>query len=179
MIRLAVAFSVLLQQPLAQRPAAPATARDSATDRAKQTISEVGLQVAAMRTAHDGFRRAVFNFPAAVIVERTQDLRRSCQDLTTVARAAPARICRSCFGAGVQRAINAYRAGLPRVGQVGTRCAAQTARILAAKDPAATARRDVYAVTSLVVEGLYPYEARVREVREALHLVPLTPARTP
>ncbi len=180
MIPLAFALVALLQQPLVQRQTpTPRTAQDSAVTRTRQAITDVGLQVANLRTAHDAFRRAVFNFPPAVIAERAQDLQRSCQDLTTIARAAPPRICRSCFDRSAQRAITAYRAGLPDVAQVGTRCGAQMARILAAKDQAATARREVYAVTNLVVEGLYPYEARVQQVRRALNLVPLTPTRTP
>jgi hypothetical protein len=179
MIPIAFVAAMLLQQPLVQRPVPAAGARDSAISRSRRTVEEVGLQVGSMRTAHDAFRRAVFNFPAAVVVERAQDMRRSCEDLTTIARAAPARICRSCFAPAVQRAFSAYRAGLPGVAQVGTRCVAQLTRILGAKDPAATARRDVYAVTNGVVQGLFPYEARVQEVRRALGLVPLTPQRTP
>jgi len=179
MIPLALIVAVLLQQPLAQRPAPSTAAHDSATSRSRQAIQDVGLHVAAMRTAHDAFRRAVFNFPATVVAERAQDMRRSCEDLTATARAAPARICRSCFAARVQRAMDGYRAGLPGVARVGTRCVAQMARILGAKDPAATARRDVYAVTDGVVQGLFPYEARVQEVRRALGLIPLTPQREP
>lgn len=179
MIPLAFIVAALLQQPSVQRPAPSAASRDSATAASRRTIEEVGLQVAAMRTAHDAFRRAVFNFPAAVVVERAQDLRRSCEDLTAIARAAPPRICRTCFAARAQRAINAYRTGLPGVAQVGTRCATQAGRILRATDPGAQARRDVYAVTNGVVQGLYPYEARVQEVRRALGLIPLTPQRTP
>jgi hypothetical protein len=172
MIPIALVVAVLLQQPLAQRPARSAAARDSATNEARQAIMDVGLKVAEMRTAHDAFRRAVFNFPAAVTVQRAQEMRRSCEDLTAIARAAPGRICRTCFEAGVQRAMNGYRTNLPRVAQVGTRCAGQMTRILAATDPAAQARRDVYAVTDQVVRGLVPYEARLHEVRRALGLVP-------
>lgn len=179
MIPIAFVAAVLLQQPLVQRPVPAGAARDSAISRARRAVEEVGLQVGAVRTAHDAFRRAVFNFPAAVVVERAQDMRRSCEDLTAVARAAPTRICRSCFAPDAQRAFNGYRAGLPGVAQVGTRCTAQMARILGAKDPAATARHDVYAVTNEVVQGLLPYEARVQEVRRALGLAPRTPQRTP
>jgi hypothetical protein len=179
MIPIAIVVAVLLQQPLAQRPAPSPPSRDSATALARRAVEDVGMQVGAMRTAHDAFRRAVFNFPAAVVVERAQDLRRSCENLTAIARAAPPRICRSCFAPNVQRAFDAYRTGLPGVAQVGTRCTAQLRRILGAKDPAATARRDVYAVTNGVVQGLFPYEARVQQVRRALGIAPLPPRRTP
>jgi hypothetical protein len=178
MIPFAFVVAVLLQQPSAQRPVLSAASRDSAIAGSRRAIEEVGLQVGAMRTAHDAFRRAVFNFPAAVVVERAQDMRRSCEDLTTIARAAPARICRSCFAPSAQRAFSAYRTGLPGVAQVGTRCTTQMARILGAKDPAAQARRDVYAVTNGVVQGLLPYEARVQDLRRALGLVAVTPQRT-
>ncbi len=176
MIPLALAVAALLQQVPAPRPSLSQAARDSAIERSKAAVTEVGLQVATMRTAHDAFRRAVFNFPRAVVVERTQDLQRSCQDLTRVARAAAPRICRACFETGVQRAFNAYRGGLPGVAQVGTRCTAQMGRILAAADPMATARRDVYAVTGNIVEGLAPYEERVAGVRRALHIEGAYPA---
>ncbi len=175
MIPLALAVAVLFQQAPAPRPSPSAAARDSATERSKAAVTEVGLQVATMRTAHDAFRRAVFNFPKAVVVERAQDLQRSCQDLTRVARDASPRICRSCFETSAQRAFNAYRGGLPGVAQVGTRCTAQMGRILAAADPMAAARRDVYAVTGNVVEGLAPYEARVAGIRRALHIEATTP----
>ena len=175
MIPLVIALAALLQQPQAHRPPMTAAARDSATNGTKQAITDVGLQVATMRTAHDAFRRAVFNFPAGVMVERAQDLRRSCQDLTTIARAAQPRICRSCFAASAQPAIDRYRTALPGVAQVGTRCTAQMTRILAAKDPAAAAHRDVFAVGNNVVQGLYPYEERVEGVRQALHIVAATP----
>lgn len=179
MIPFALVLAVLLQQPSAQRPALSAAPRDTVTAGTRRAIEQVGLQVGAVRTAHDAFRRAVFNFPVSVVVERAQDMRRSCEDLTSIARAAPAQICRSCFAPAAQRAISAYRTGLPGVAQVGTRCATQMARILGAKDPAALARRDVYAVTNGVVQGLLPYERRVQEVRQALGLVQHIPQRAP
>lgn len=177
MIPLVLVVALLLpQRPVAQRPVPPASSRDSAINATRQAITDVGRSVADLRTAHDALRRAVFNFPDAVVIERGQGMRQRCQDLTAMARGAAGRVCRNCFSAAVQPSINGYRAGLPNVEQVGTRCASQLAQFLRAQKPAEAVRRNIWAVGRTVVEGMVPYENRLHAVRQALGLTDL-PAR--
>ena len=131
-----------------------------------------------MRTAHDALRRAVFNFPDAVVIERGQEMRQRCQDLTAMARAATGRLCRTCYSASIQPSINGYRAGLTDVGQVGTRCANQMGQSLRAQKPAEAVRRNIWALGQTLVAGMVPYENRLRAVRQALGLTG-EPARPP
>jgi hypothetical protein len=167
-----VVIAVLFQQQVAQRPAVSPAARDSATTESRQAIMDVGRSVAEMRSAHDALRRAAFNSSDGVVVQRVQELRQRCEDLTAVARTAARRLCRNCFSASVQPAINGYRAGLPGVGQVGTRCSSQMAQFLRAATPAESVRRSIWSVSRTVVDGMFPYEARLQEVRQAFGLVP-------
>lgn len=175
MTPLVLAAVLFLQQQVPQRPAMTQAARDSAVTESRQAIMDVGKGVADFRTAHDALRRAVFNSSDAVVVQQMQAMRRSCQDLTEVARVAPARLCRRCFGANAQRAVDAYRAILPTVAQVGTRCSTRMDQDLRAKEPAATLRRGIWAFTRDAVDGLAPYEARLLGVRQAFNLVPAAP----
>jgi len=178
MIPIAIAAVLLLQQ-VPQRAAPSGGDFDSIQTATRQAIMDVGRSVAEMRSAHDLLRRAVFNMTDAMVVQRTQEMQQHCQDLTAVARAAPPQLCRRCFGANVQRAINAYRAVLPSVSQVGVRCSNQMAQYLRAKVPAATVRRSIWSITRAVVEGMLPYEARVEEVRKGFNLVTRSPTPTP
>lgn len=173
MIPLVLAAALLFQQQVPRR-LAPGTpqASDSVQAATVQAITEVGRSVADMRSAHEFLRRAAFNQTEPMVVERAQQMQQRCRDLTTVARAAVARVCRRCFAAAAQRALNAYRGVLPSVGQVGTRCANQLGQMLRARDPAAAVRRNVWSITRTIVQGLLPYEARVQEVRQAFNLVP-------
>jgi hypothetical protein len=172
MIPLALAMAALLQQPQApQRPAQTPATREAATNETRQAIIDVGRGVAEMRSAHDALRRAVFNSPDAVVVQRAHQMRESCRALTTVAAAAALHVCRSCFSTAVQPAMSAYRGVLPEVGRVGTRCASQLDRALRAPDSAAALRRDIWSLATTVVNGLFPYEERLLAVRRALGLV--------
>jgi len=171
MIPLVLAAVLSLPQQVPQGPALSPAVRDSAVTESRQAIMDVGKGVADFRTAHDALRRAVFNSSDAVIVQQMQAMRRSCQDLTAVARAAPPRLCRHCFGGGAQAAVNAYRAVLPTVAQLGMRCSTRMDRDLRAKEPAATLRRGIWAFTRDEVDGLAPYEARLLGVRRAFNLV--------
>jgi hypothetical protein len=177
MIPFVLALAVLLQQhPVAQRPAPSVASRDSATNRTRQAIMDVGRSVADLRTAHDALRRAVFNFTDAVVIQRAQEMRQSCQDLTAMARAAGGRVCRSCFSASVQPSINGYRAGLVEVGQVGARCARQMDASLRARAPAEAVRRNIWSLAQIVVDGMAPYETRLHAVRRAFGLTDQQPA---
>jgi len=180
MIPLVFAVAVLFQQQVAQRPTRSPSSRDSATTESRQAIMDVGRSVAEMRTAHEALRRAAFNSPDAMVVQRAQEMRQRCQDLTAVARTAAGRLCRTCFSATVQSAINGYRAVLPGVGQVGTRCSSQIAQFLRARTPTEAVRGNIWSVGRTVVDGMVPYEDRLRRVREAFGLTPasgLTPRR--
>jgi hypothetical protein len=178
MIPLAIAAALLLQQQVPQRGVPAGGNFDSVQTASRQAIMDVGRSVAEMRTAHEALRRAVFNSSDGMVLQQAQEMRRSCQDLTAVARAASPRLCRRCFGASAQRAINAYRAILPSVSQVGTRCASQLTQRLRANGPAGAVKRSIWALSRTVVEGLWPYEARVQGVRRAFNLhSPPQPAR--
>jgi hypothetical protein len=180
MIPLAIAAALLFQQQVPQRRAPAGSDFDSVQTASRQAVMDVGRGVADMRSAHEALRRAVFNSPDAMVVQRAQELGQSCQDLTALARAASGRICRTCFGAFAQRAMNGYRTALPGVSQVGRQCANRLAQYVATRTPAAAVRRNIWSVSRTVVEGLYPYEARLRDVRQAFGLespLPRKPAR--
>lgn len=171
MIPIVLAAVLLLPQQVPQGPALSPAARQAAVTDSRQAIMDVGKGVADFRTAHDALRRAVFNSSDGVVVQQMQAMRRSCQDLTAVARAAPPRLCPHCFGARAQLAVNRYRAVLPAVAQFGMRCSTRMDRDLRAKEPAATLRRGIWAFSHDAVDGLLPYEARLQDVRRAFNLV--------
>ena len=170
-----LAAAVLFQQQPATRPSTDT----SAIAVSRQTITDVGMSVAEVRSALDLFRRAAFNSPNSVAVERAQVLRRRCAELEAAARAARTRICRACFAPDVQPAIERYRGGLVGTAQLGARCAGVLARRLRA-DPAGTAARsDARSVSELITRGLLPYEAHVHGVRVALGLEVAAPQPAP
>jgi hypothetical protein len=177
MIPLAIAAALLLQQQVPQRRAPAESDFNAVQTESRQAVVDIGRGVAEMRNAHEALRRAVFNSADAMVVERAQELGQSCRDLAALARAASGRICRTCFGAFAQRAMNGYRAVLPSVTQVGTQCAKHLAQYAGARTPAAAVRRNIWSVSRTVVEGLYPYEARVRDVRQAFGLETPPPRR--
>ena len=170
---LVLAAAVLFQQQPATRPST-----DTSTVAAsRQAITDVGMSVAEVRSALDLYRRAAFNSPNSVAVERAQVLRRRCGELDVAARAARTRICRRCFAAGVQPAIERYRGGLVGTAQLGARCAGVVARRLRADPTGAAARSDARSASELIVEGLRPYEDRVHGVRVAFGLEVAAPRR--
>ena len=172
---LVLAAAVLFQQQPATRPST-----DSSTVAAsRQAITDVGMSVAEVRGALDLYRRAAFNSPSSVAVERAQVLQRRCAELDVAARAARTRICRACFTADVQPAIERYRGGLVGTAQLGARCASMLARRLRADPTGTAARSDARSASELIVEGLGPYEDRVRGVRVALGLEVAAPQPAP
>jgi hypothetical protein len=177
MIPLAIAAALLFQQQVPQGKVPAGSDFDSIQTASRQVVIDVGRGVADMRTAHEALRRAVFNSSDAMVVQRAQELGQRCQDLAALARASSGRICRTCFGAVAQRGMNRYRAGLPSVIQVGTQCASRLAQYAGTRTPAAAIRRNIWSVSRTVVEGLYPYEARVREVRQGFGLETPPPRR--
>ena len=165
-----LAAVLALQQPTAQRPAV--AGNDSAQAAARQAISDVGRGVGEARSAHELLRRAVFNGSDAQVVERARQLQQRCRELVTIVQSATGRVCPACFGAAAQRAIGAYRAGLPSVGQVGVRCVNQLRQDLGARDAAAAARASIRVIGATLTSGLLSYEAKLLEVRRAFGLVP-------
>ena len=164
-----LAVALVLQQQAAQQPAT--AAGDSARSATRQAITEVGRGVAEARSTHELLRRAVFNSADAQVVERAQEMQQRCRELATIVQSATGRLCRSCYSAVAQRAIDAYRMGLPAVGQVGTRCVNQLTQDLRARNAAAAVRASIRAIGQALTGGLQPYEARLLEVRRAFGLV--------
>lgn len=169
MTPLVLTFALVLQQLTAQRP--PTNATDSGQAVTRQAIIDVGRGVAEVRNAHDRLRRAVFNFGDAQVIESARQMQQRCRELTTIVRSAAGKVCRSCWGATAQRAVNGYRVVLPSVGQLGTRCANQITRDLRATNAAAAVRASIRTVSQMVTRGLDPYEAKLLEVRRAFGLV--------
>jgi hypothetical protein len=177
MTPLVLAVALVLQQQAAPRPTDPAA--ESARAATRQAITDVGRGVAEARSTHELLRRAVFNSPDAQVVERAVQMQQRCRELVTIAQAATGRLCRSCFSAVAQRAIDAYRAGLPEVRQVGTRCVGQLTLDQRARNAPAAVRASIRTIGRLMNEGLVAYEARVLEIRRTFGLIspPAAPAR--
>ena len=172
MTPLVLAVALALQQLTAQQPAAQAQTGT------RQAITDVGRAVAEARGGHERLRRAVFNFADAQVLERAREMQQRCRELVTIAQAAPGRLCRSCYAASAQRAIDAYRiTGLPSVGRVGTRCVNQLTQDLRARNAAAAVRASIRIIGQTVAAGLMPYEAKLRDVRIAFGLE--SPATAP
>jgi len=169
MTSLALALALVLQQQAVQQPAT--AAGDSAQAATRQAITDVGRGVAEARSAHDLLRRAVFNSSDAQVVERARQMQQRCRELTTIVQSATGKVCRSCWGATAQRAINGYRMALPSVGQLGTRCVNQITRDLRAANAAAAVRASIRTVSQMITSGLEPYEAKLLDVRRAFGLV--------
>jgi len=168
--------SVLLLQ---QGPAAPRQTDSAEVNASRETISAIGLAVAEVRSGSDVLRRAAFNDPDAVVVERARLLQLRCEELTTAARAAPARICRTCFGRA-QPAIERYRASLAGAVQTGTRCTNTLRAQLRERQSAAAVKRGIRPFGQLIIAGLRPYEDAIHGVRVALGLeVPIQQAAPP
>jgi len=177
MTPLVFAVALVLQQQAAPRPTTPAG--DSARSATRQAISDVGRGVAEARSTHELLRRAVFNSTDAQVVEQARGMQQRCRELVTIVQSATGKLCRSCFSAIAQRAIDAYRAGLPAVRQVGTRCVNQLAQDQRSRDAATAVRASIHTLGQVLTEGLMPYEAKLLEVRRAFGLVvtPNVPAR--
>lgn len=169
MTPLVLAVALVFQQQVAQQPSS--AAGDSARSATRQAITDVGRGIAEARSTHELLRRAVFNSGDAQVVERAQQMQQRCRELVTIAQSAAGRLCRSCYAAVAQRAIDGYRAGLPAVRLVGTRCVNQLTRDQRARNAAAAVRASIHTVGRVLTEGLMPYEARLLEVRRAFGLV--------
>jgi carotenoid cleavage dioxygenase-like enzyme len=150
----------VLQQQAIQSPAT--AVGDSAREATRQGITDVGRGVAEARSTHELLRRAVFNSSDAQVIEKARQMQQRCRELGTIVQSATGRLCRSCYPAVAQRAIDAYRTGLPAVGRVGTRCVNQLTQDLRAR---------LRIVGEALTGGLQPYEARLLDVRRVFGLV--------
>jgi hypothetical protein len=185
-VALVLQQQVAPQRPSTQRPSTPsrptavAPAPDTSAQTAtRQAITDVGRGIAEARSNHELLRRSVFNGSDTQVLEQANAMQQRCREIATIAQSATGRVCRRCFAAAVQRVIDAYRAVLPGVGQVGTRCVNQLAQDLHARGPAAAVRANIHALGRSLTSGLYTYEAKLLEVRKAFGLVvtPVAPAR--
>ena len=175
MTALLFASLLLLQQQPFQAQAQDTTPEGVS----RQTISSVGLAVAEVRGALDLFRRAVFNDPDAVVVERARLLRTKCDALATAARQAPARICRTCFH-GAQPEIERYRTSLRATVQTTTRCVNTVDGLTRARNAGAALKRGFRPLSQQIIAGLLPYETAIHGIRLALGLeVPIQRAAPP
>jgi hypothetical protein len=169
MTSLALALALVLQQQAIQSPAT--AVGDSAREATRQGITDVGRGVAEARSTHELLRRAVFNSSDAQVIEKARQMQQRCRELGTIVQSATGRLCRSCYPAVAQRAIDAYRTGLPAVGRVGTRCVNQLTQDLRARNAAAAVRASIRIVGEALTGGLQPYEARLLDVRRVFGLV--------
>jgi hypothetical protein len=175
MTALLLATVLLLQQQPFQQQAQDTTALGVS----RQTISSVGLAVAEVRGALDLFRRAVFNDPDAIVVERARLLRGKCDALATAARQAPAQICRTCFH-GAQPEIERYRTSLGATVQTSARCVRTIDGLERGRNAGAALKRGFRPLSQQVIAGLLPYESAIHGVRLALGLeVPVQRAAPP
>lgn len=167
--------TVLLLQ---QGPMMPQSQDTTAQGRSRQTISSVGLAVGEVRGTLDLFRRAVFNDPDAVVLERAQGLRGKCEVLARLSRAARTSICRTCFH-GAQPEIERYRTSLAGLAQMGDRCSRTLTAQSSARNAAGALKRDFRPTSQQILAALVPYEDAVQRVRVALGVAaPPTPPQS-
>lgn len=165
MTALVLAAVLVLQQRPLQQQVSDTTAQAAS----RQTISSVGLALAEVRGALDLFRRAVFNDPDAVVVERARLLRGKCDALATAARQAPTRICRTCFH-GAQPEIERYRTSLGTTVQASVRCVNTIDGLGRARNASAALKRGFRPLSRQIIAGLLPYENAIHALRLALGL---------
>jgi len=165
MTALVLAAVLLLQQ----RPLQPQVSDTTAQAASRATISGVGLAVAEVRGALDLFRRAVFNDPDAVVVERAQLLRGKCDALAAAARVARPQICRTCFH-GAQPEIERYRTSLGATVQASARCVRTVDGLARERNAGAAFKRGFRPLSQELIAGLLPYENSIHALRVALGL---------
>lgn len=133
-------------------------------------VVAIGRAVAEVKAELDRFRMLARNDDSGRLTESSDMFRTRCQELAVVAQKAGRTMCRTCLTRGLQPAINQYRAFMPSLARLGTRCAATLGRLRVA-DPVAAAgnlRRGARNMSTFMVAGLRRYEARLVPVRQAL-----------
>ena len=167
------------QQPPAPRVVPPAL--QARRDSTMIVVNHVGIAVANARSDLDHYRQLVWNDSLAVatLLDAGHRLRDDCRQMTTSAQAGRQAMCTSCLIAAMQPAFNRYRAYLPQVAAVGTRCAARldAAHLETAKP--VELRQLVLALAAQLRTGLAAYQTRVSDVMASLTARSPTPAPQP
>jgi hypothetical protein len=137
-------------------------------------VVAIGRAVAEVKAEFDRFRMLALNDDSGRLMESSDVFRTRCQELAVAAQKAGHTMCRSCLTRSLQPAINQYRAFMPSLARLGTRCASTLGRLRVA-DPVTAAgnlRRGARNMSSFMVAGLRQYEARLMPVRQALTAPP-------
>ena len=155
--------------------------RNPAFDTTAKAILDIGKAVADVRSEVDRLRGAAYNDPGGTLLEYAAAVRTKCQALAAAAQKGARAMCSHCVGGGVQPAVDQYRAYLPAVAQLGSRCAADVQRLRGRGDEAgATAvRRGARTFSETIVSGMRGYEAHLAPLLSALSGRPMGPARRP
>ncbi len=160
---------LLLSLTLLRPPGGASAAIQNPTpfDSTRHLIIQVGEAVADVKTGLELYRRAVFNSTASDITVTAFYLGRACRTLDLQARLAQRRVCRRCADAPLQRALEGYREAMPMLARMGTRCADRLERLSSGPDSSAARalKRNVRAISDLVIAGIVPYEQRLAVVR--------------
>lgn len=130
-------------------------------------IAALGTRVAEVRTAIDLYRRASISEPAGIVEERADRVQARCAAMAEAAERARRAICRGCVRPSARPALEGYREQLASVSQVGRRCVGRLAQLRAAP-PSRALREEARPLARRIVEGLRGYEARLRELRDAM-----------
>jgi hypothetical protein len=168
---LALLIAAAWQQPqaLPQDPP-PRTSSDTTI----LQVVAIGRAVAEVRAEVDRFRMLAFNDDGGRLVESSAVFQTGCQEPAVAAQKAGHTMCRSCLNRSLQPAINQYRAFMPSLARLGSRCAATLGRLRVSDPVAATGnlRRGARNISTFIVAGLRQYEARLTPVRQALTAPP-------
>ena len=142
----------------------------NAYDSTVTVVVNVGRAVADVKAELDRFQMTAQGNAPGEVLESSGAFKARCQDLAAVARRGPRMMCRHCGSRAAQAAFDRYRAFLPTLAQLGTRCS-NTLQRLRGPDPEAAARamkREQRNIGDFMVAGLRQYEVRLAAVREAM-----------
>ncbi len=163
---------LLLGVVLWQQPQGPEAAQPPVTpaDSTLRVFVNVGTAVADVRADLDHYRQLGFNDSNATgaLLQAGGALRDACDQMKHVALSQRKVMCLHCLAATIQPPVNRYREFLPQLGPLGDRCAAKLApaRLQAARP--AQLRAMVLELSTLIRNGLGPYEQRVAAVLAAM-----------
>jgi hypothetical protein len=152
----------------AAAPQAPAPR--NAYDSTVTVVVNVGRAVADVKAELDRFQMTAQGNAPGEVLEKSDAFRSKCQDLAAAARRGPRMMCRHCASRAAQVAFDRYKAFLPTLAQLGTRCS-NTLQRLRGRDPDAAVqalRRESRNIGDFMVTGFRQYEARLTQVREVL-----------
>ena len=144
-------------------------------------IVDIGAAIADVKSEFDRFRTAAYNDPSGTLLEYAATVRTKCQALAAAAQKGARVICRHCVGGGVQPAVDQYRAYLPVVSQLGSRCVAEVQRLRGRGDDAGTAalRKGARNFSDSILNGVRGYEAHLAPLLAVLGGHSMAPAHRP